>query len=372
MLTQGAPLPTRSSLPGRRGTIGPYYAFPVHPLLIPVVMAADEAYAAAAAVALHSLLRQCSRADSLSIALVDCGLSAQSRARLESVAARGGAMGGGVQWLGEGEGEPHVLKSTVIGSCSLPREGASESSSAQPVTGSSHGPASADAGADTTAEVGGATSTSGHAIVKLVMAGLVFLRTDKFLYLDADVLVRGDVAELWDGDAQQGMRGAIGAVRDVGFPVGHGGLHEHGWDPLSHRYFNAGVMIVHTASLAAEEAALLHNFKQGSWRYGDQDVLNLRFRDRWYALDPAWNAQGLGTYAHLHTKQDPKDPSTGAPPLFTPATLQQLTSNPRIVHFEGKSTVDIRSLGNPHVPAPLKPWLGPAEAMVCASSAGLM
>lgn len=63
------------------------------------------------------------------------------------------------------------------------------------------------------------------------------LPVERALYLDSDVLVRGDLKQLWNIDLQGK---AVGAVTDIGFPMGH----DHS---TKAPYFNAGVLLIDLA-----------------------------------------------------------------------------------------------------------------------------
>jgi lipopolysaccharide biosynthesis glycosyltransferase len=113
----------------------------------------------------------------------------------------------------------------------------------------------------------------------------------RVIYLDADIVVLGDVRELWASD----LDGApLGVVRDAyvdadefaqkwGRPVGKS------------FYFNAGMMVIDLEKIRAERsfsAALDFVVKHNSeLLLGDQDALNYTFWGRWTSVDPAWNVQ---------------------------------------------------------------------------------
>jgi Glycosyl transferase family 8 len=113
-----------------------------------------------------------------------------------------------------------------------------------------------------------------HREAKLVLGKVIPHTTEHFLYLDADVLVRSDICQLWS----QRTHG-LAAVIDYGFPGGHSGLSsalvtsilaEQQWDPLQDRYFNAGLLLAETSVYAAAGDAILAALHSGTWRFGDQ------------------------------------------------------------------------------------------------------
>lgn len=140
----------------------------------------------------------------------------------------------------------------------------------------------------------------------------------RVLYLDADIVVRGDVHALVAG-AQLPRGIAVGAVprREAHFRISRyqakcSGLFaerypDRAFDP-SAETFNAGVVVIDLAEwrrlgLSGEalwwmdrHAADVHG---GLWHLGSQPILHLMLHQRWHALPPEWNLDGLGRVAHL-------------------------------------------------------------------------
>lgn len=119
-------------------------------------------------------------------------------------------------------------------------------------------------------------------------------QVDRVLYLDADIVVRGDLSDLFSVD----LRGLpIGAVRDPINPTLATGRALPNWPELGldgdREYFNSGVLVLDLAACAerrifdrAFEAIVNHSSHLRMW---DQDALNLAADDRWYRLDRRWN-----------------------------------------------------------------------------------
>ncbi|KZT12679.1 glycosyltransferase family 8 protein [Laetiporus sulphureus 93-53] len=160
------------------------------------------------------------------------------------------------------------------------------------------------------------------------------LPVERVLYLDADLLVRGDLRELWDTDLQGR---SLAAVTDVGYPRGHKGP--------KRPYFNAGVLLMDLAKIRGNMDALRTTMDgMTTSRFRDQDALNVHFDDDWVPLSLKWNAQGLGTYAEL--------PSADR----TTISLAEM-HDPRIVHFTGPVSPEMEKVLNPYVqPYTAKPW----------------
>ncbi|KAL7281988.1 hypothetical protein ACG7TL_003455 [Trametes sanguinea] len=168
------------------------------------------------------------------------------------------------------------------------------------------------------------------------IAMLPYLPVERVLYLDADVLVRADLKELWDTDLQGK---AIAAAMDVGYPSGHDGVKRG-------PYFNAGVLLVDLAAARKKLDSLvtLAADMSGS-KLKDQDALNVHFADDWLPLDLAWNAQGLGTYA------------AHCAPERAALKLDGMSTDPKVVHFTGPLHPSMADVLNPFVqPYGGKPW----------------
>jgi len=161
------------------------------------------------------------------------------------------------------------------------------------------------------------------------------LPVERALYIDADILARGDVGRLWDTDLDGKL---LGACPDVGHPLGH---EEIGRGP----YFNAGVLLLDLTRIRGEVQKLKDVAKSmSSSKFVEQDALNVHFRGAWKSLSLEWNAQGLGTYAELQAA----DRET--------VKLHEM-DNPILVHFTGPVSPSLPLVLNPHVqPCVSKPW----------------
>lgn len=119
---------------------------------------------------------------------------------------------------------------------------------------------------------------------------------DKVLYLDCDLVVNGDVAELYQTDVEGYL---LAAARDPEFlahvvgannPEIHRYIHrELGMkDPMN--YFQAGVLLFNEKEM--RQAYTLEQwltFASKPYMYNDQDVLNIYCEGRVKYLDMAWN-----------------------------------------------------------------------------------
>jgi len=116
----------------------------------------------------------------------------------------------------------------------------------------------------------------------------------KALYIDSDIVVEGDLAELWECDiagnyilaAPNGEHSEMESMEHLtscpGFNVSPGA-----------EYFNAGVLVMNldkwrrsgVASLTIKFLRRWHAYM----RFADQDGLNVIFQDNWGRLDAKWN-----------------------------------------------------------------------------------
>ncbi|KAI4525278.1 glycosyltransferase family 8 protein [Schizophyllum commune Loenen D] len=185
---------------------------------------------------------------------------------------------------------------------------------------------------------------------------------ERVLYLDADVLVLGDLSELWNTDLQGK---AIGAAPDVGYPKGHPGVDltkmhsNHASLPGdgvsateaqdtsdSPAYFNAGVLLMDLAKMRSSAADIARLAPSASdLHFKDQDVLNMHFAGDWTELSLKYNAQGLGTYADIATSERKL------------LSLDEMCNSPVIVHFTGPVHPSLVKVLNTWVqPYTAKPW----------------
>jgi lipopolysaccharide biosynthesis glycosyltransferase len=151
----------------------------------------------------------------------------------------------------------------------------------------------------------------------------------KAIWLDCDLVIERDLAQLWDTDI--GDRHVL-AVQDmivpyVSSPMGvarHAAL----GIPASAKYFNAGVMVVNLAlwrehGIAERVMAYLESY----WDdvvFLEQEGLNAVLAGKWEELDPRWNqnagVSGRSFYSSEHLDE---------------ATYARVVNDPWIVHFTG-------------------------------------
>ncbi|HBN18023.1 MAG TPA: hypothetical protein DD422_08230 [Akkermansia sp.] len=134
-----------------------------------------------------------------------------------------------------------------------------------------------------------------------LMAGSLFPQYGRIVYLDADTLLAGDVAELYFSD----LRGAPAAAAGDGlalWSIEEGTMHPHleymgGYlsSPLS--YCNSGVLVLDLDQMRRRnlEHRLLQQLRSRPepFPYPDQDILNIALHGDITPLPPEWNFQFL-------------------------------------------------------------------------------
>jgi len=133
-------------------------------------------------------------------------------------------------------------------------------------------------------------------ILRIFAPDLLPNSIDRYVYVDSDIVLNGDLARLFDVHL---AGNTIGAVQD--FKIGHMAsflgvaFHDEAGIPAEAPYFNSGVMLVDRAQWDREQltqklSRCLVQFG-GRHRFGDQDSLNTVLYEDWKPLDPAWNVQ---------------------------------------------------------------------------------
>jgi lipopolysaccharide biosynthesis glycosyltransferase len=132
---------------------------------------------------------------------------------------------------------------------------------------------------------------------RLVLTDLLPQEVRKVIYLDCDLVVDDDIAELWDTDIGDV---AIAAVRDtagnVSEPDGILNYRELGI-PADAHYFNAGVLVMNLerwrgGNLAERVLGYLSTYHD-IIQMADQEALNAVLWDDWKELEYRWNWQIL-------------------------------------------------------------------------------
>ncbi len=144
----------------------------------------------------------------------------------------------------------------------------------------------------------------------------------RVLYLDSDLLILGDVFELW---AQGACSKAIAAVVHPLFGyISTQRIHDLGVKDVA-RFFNSGVMLMDLEILASYMQRFCDFIHTGGVRldFADQDVFNAFFSDAWMPLHPKWNVQL--PFFELRPERLPCDTVLAC----------EARTMPQIVHFTG-------------------------------------
>ncbi|NQJ21706.1 glycosyltransferase family 8 protein [Streptococcus suis] len=137
-----------------------------------------------------------------------------------------------------------------------------------------------------------------------------YVEEGRALYLDSDIIVRGDISYLFNLDLADYPLAAVHNLAPQGF-------YEEG--------FNSGVLLINCQKWRAEQTApkLLELTREHHLTaYGDQGILNMHFQDAWLPLPKEYNFMvGPDQMAHFHGNWD---------------YYQQADREPIIVHFTAK------------------------------------
>lgn len=157
---------------------------------------------------------------------------------------------------------------------------------------------------------------------------------DRVLYLDADILVTGDLRPL----LRTTLRGRpLGAVRDPQNPIVRHGIGLPGWRELGvpgdREYFNSGVLLLDLPACRRHgvfERCVEFLTRPGRHvRFWDQDALNWAADDAWKRLDRRWNTFPMSAILRLPGDQ------YNAEHVLPVAELIADEPRARILHFAG-------------------------------------
>lgn len=231
----------QSPIQGYKGRLAPPPALPDHTGCA-LVFSCEERFALGVGVALASALGRMRRDLRPDVFVFDLGMAGPSKARLARIAARARCP---LEFIDPGAARLQELPSVL------------------------------DA------------ATFARLLVPTILPG----RVRRALYLDADVLVRRDLAPLFEidlGDAP------LAAVRDWGIQSTASSLSGIRDRSSARPYFNAGVLVFDTAAARAGRVGMraLEYIAADAHplRFDDQDALNATV-DRWHELDREWNVQ---------------------------------------------------------------------------------
>ena len=172
---------------------------------------------------------------------------------------------------------------------------------------------------------------------RIIAPQLLPAGTERFLYLDGDLLLMDSISALWETDLEGAVIGAVQdmAVPYVSSPMGIRTYRQLGFDAGA-PYFNAGVYLVDLAAWRkrdTSQCAIDYIKRHGdSINLLDQEALNVALYGCWKQLDLRWNLiASLAGRCHYNAAG------------VDQGMYRQALKNPGIVHFAGL----------------LKPWVHP-------------
>lgn len=160
---------------------------------------------------------------------------------------------------------------------------------------------------------------------RLLIPALLPQSLEKVLYLDADMIIKQDIEDLWKADVTDY---ALAAVPDFT----EKNRHEVLGLPIDKKYFNAGVMILNLSywrsHQTSEELIQFIQEHPDKIKFWDQDALNACLHSKYLPLSAIWNQQTslLERYGFKSKKSNniPKEISTSI-------------QNPGIIHYTSPS-----------------------------------
>nr|WP_173812953.1 glycosyltransferase family 8 protein [Dendrosporobacter quercicolus]NSL49161.1 glycosyltransferase family 8 protein [Dendrosporobacter quercicolus DSM 1736]SDM85950.1 Lipopolysaccharide biosynthesis protein, LPS:glycosyltransferase [Dendrosporobacter quercicolus] len=164
---------------------------------------------------------------------------------------------------------------------------------------------------------------------RLTIVDIVPAAIEKIIYLDVDLLVRADIAGLWNADISGYL---AGAVVDSGIEAvdRQKGLRKILGMPPQEPYFNAGVLFINAErwreKRTGAEVIRYINENAGRIVFADQDGLNAVLWGKWLALDPKWNVYRFLFRVYYKLSKEKQ--------ALSQAVVQAL-KDPGIVHFTG-------------------------------------
>jgi lipopolysaccharide biosynthesis glycosyltransferase len=149
------------------------------------------------------------------------------------------------------------------------------------------------------------------------------------IYLDADIVVTGDLSGLWDVEMNGNLALAVPDAYAQAFHLGRMSrvpFRENIRFDLQTPYFNAGALVVDLEGWRRENvgARALRYVQDygGDLTFRDQDALNCALQGRWGALGPTWNFHELPDCLFLWDGR-----------FYSREDLRESVSNPKVIHF---------------------------------------
>lgn len=157
----------------------------------------------------------------------------------------------------------------------------------------------------------------------------ILYQFEKVLYLDSDIIVLGDISNLFRIDLGDKALGAVHEMNKkalyVSFMWGIKPCKELGI-PLKSHYFNAGVLLMNLKKWREENISkkifeYFENYEKYVY-FHDQDGLNAVLWNDWLELPPTWNVMTA-----LYEAKDWKESS------FNQNTYEEVLENAELIHY---------------------------------------
>lgn len=204
-----------------------------------------------------------------------------------------------------------------------------------------------DVGGEFAARISKKDQFSYETYYRILAVNMLPQNMDRILYLDADMLVKKDLTEVYETPMHETCPFVVcaenlGYSRDGNeFPPDRVGI------PRNYKYFNAGFMLINLNYLRKRNSVgyILDAFyrEHGRYPYPDQDILNHMYYDKvqfvpwslynlppeWYKIDTQAISKGkilFATYPDMH------NPSINQAERYVDAT-RQIRDNAYIIHF---------------------------------------
>jgi lipopolysaccharide biosynthesis glycosyltransferase len=161
---------------------------------------------------------------------------------------------------------------------------------------------------------------------RLLLPQIIPQHFHKVIYLDTDLVIQGDISNLWNAAIDDNY--AL-AVQDVCQPyvamTSHLNPEKFGI-PQNSKYFNSGVLVMNLEQWRRDQITdklfeLIARHKD-TLLFPDQDALNIVLAQRWRELPPSWN-QMHGIYAFSNWQESP----------YSQMEYDKAIQEPDIIHF---------------------------------------
>lgn len=138
-------------------------------------------------------------------------------------------------------------------------------------------------------------------LVRLFIPHFIPSQIRRIIYFDVDMIMLGDISELWRIDIGDSIVGAISdTIGPVEKKIGNG-IENHlelGLDP-DLNYFNSGLLVINVAKWKESEITqrtldVIENNRKYAV-LSDQYGLNVVLAGRWFEIDPTWSCFSINT-----------------------------------------------------------------------------